>query len=261
MLETLKLRGAARGGAGQRRGAGAAGGRASRRASDADWLRQRLPRARLAERRRAPAERPVDGLTRSRALRASHHAAGRCKIGLSPRFLHSVPPRDWDSGARRCQYLEQSIAHWLMTRGRARLHDSLDRGRRRAAARRPPRRGLRRGARRAGAAGRSRREPGHLRRDGRSGRTGAATACATSTKSICCEEFVAAGKPVLGICRGLQLINVACGGTLYQDIALHHPKGGGHHDPEAYDRHFHEVAVHRGLGPGAPLPGHGARAA
>jgi putative glutamine amidotransferase len=35
-------------------------------------------------------------------------------------------------------------------------------------------------------------------------------------------------KPVLGICRGLQLINVACGGTLYQDIPTELPDAGTH---------------------------------
>ncbi|HRH73400.1 gamma-glutamyl-gamma-aminobutyrate hydrolase family protein [Zoogloea sp.] len=53
-------------------------------------------------------------------------------------------------------------------------------------------------------------------------------------------EFVEAGKPVLGICRGMQLINVAFGGSLYQDIPSQFVNAA-RHEADAYDRHSHPV--------------------
>ena len=52
--------------------------------------------------------------------------------------------------------------------------------------------------------------------------------------------FTAAQKPVLGICRGAQLINVALGGTLHQDIPAHRS--------DEYDQHAHEVRLEPGSG-------------
>ena len=54
-------------------------------------------------------------------------------------------------------------------------------------------------------------------------------------------EFMESGKAVLGICRGLQLINVALGGTLHQDIASQIP-GAASHLHDDYDRYSHLVS-------------------
>ena len=52
--------------------------------------------------------------------------------------------------------------------------------------------------------------------------------------------------PVFGICRGIQLINVALGGTLYQDIETQVSESFRHRDWEKYDQNFHEINVHPG---------------
>ncbi len=53
-------------------------------------------------------------------------------------------------------------------------------------------------------------------------------------------EFMEAGKPVLGICRGMQLMNVALGGSLYQDLPSQNP-GEVSHESDTYDRNVHPV--------------------
>jgi len=53
--------------------------------------------------------------------------------------------------------------------------------------------------------------------------------------------FMKENKPVLGICRGVQLINVAMGGSLFQDLPTQRPGAQHHRDGELYDQAFHEV--------------------
>ena len=42
------------------------------------------------------------------------------------------------------------------------------------------------------------------------------------------EHAMAANKPVLAVCRGIQILNVACGGTLYQDVTEQVPAAMKH---------------------------------
>lgn len=50
-------------------------------------------------------------------------------------------------------------------------------------------------------------------------------------------------KAVLGICRGIQLINAVLGGTLYQDLATQHPSDVCHRQPAPYDMPSHQVEL------------------
>ncbi len=49
--------------------------------------------------------------------------------------------------------------------------------------------------------------------------------------------------PVLGICRGAQILNVALGGTLWQDIETQHPGHRIHRDWNVYDLNVHQISI------------------
>ncbi|MEO7031447.1 MAG: gamma-glutamyl-gamma-aminobutyrate hydrolase family protein [Herbaspirillum sp.] len=182
-------------------------------------------------------------------LRALSDKTGRrmmrrtLKIGISARIFH---PETGATGlrGRTLQYLEESIAQWVMSRNvlvfmvptvnnKGMLHQSEIR--------------LRDYAR-------------HL--DGLVLQGGADVAPQTYSEEVTrpewngdrardmyelelLHEFIEAGKPVLGICRGCQLINVAFGGTLYQDIASEVP-GAIEHVNDLYDGNHHPIVFPKG---------------
>ncbi len=56
-------------------------------------------------------------------------------------------------------------------------------------------------------------------------------------------RFLDVGKPVLGVCRGIQVLNVALGGTLWQDLVDDGATASTHRDATAYDRLDHDLEV------------------
>ncbi len=175
------------------------------------------------------------------------------RIGVSARIFHPEPGAKGLRG-KTLQYLEESIAHWVMSRDvlvfmiptvghQGMLHPSNIR--------------LRDYAKQL---------DGLLLQGGADVSPQSYTEAATRHEwpgdrvrdmyeLELLHEFIEAGKPVLGVCRGCQLINVAFGGTLYQDIATDVPTAGVHVN-EQYDQHRHPIRFPDGSTLVNMFPGH-----
>jgi putative glutamine amidotransferase len=161
------------------------------------------------------------------------------RIGLSARLMHQVPS-ELGFRHRKLQYLEQSLAHWIMAHGAlAFMVPTIDTA---ANARRPNVR-VRDYVRALdalvlqGGADVSPESYGEqpLRPEWRGDRL------RDRYELDLLWEFIIQKKPVLGICRGAQLINVAMGGTLYQDVAEARPDAIRHVDADLYDELQHRI--------------------
>ncbi len=161
----------------------------------------------------------------------------RLKIGISACFFHSDPKRPIFTG-KTLQYVEQSIAHWVMSSGALAVMIPSP-------------------------VGETQRgdvtldhyahwldglvlEGGSDVWPGSYGETAlqekwAGDRVRDEYEKALVAAFGRVGKPVLGVCRGLQLLNVAFGGTLYQDIGTQLPEALVHRDAAIYDRNFHSV--------------------
>lgn len=64
-------------------------------------------------------------------------------------------------------------------------------------------------------------------------------------EEILLREALKKDKAVLGICRGIQFINAALGGTLFQDIPSQFSHALDHHMVAPYDRAWHDVTVEK----------------
>lgn len=169
---------------------------------------------------------------------------GPLRIALSARIMHT-PPAELGFRNKTLQYLEQTVAHWIMAHGALAfmlptLGFDADISRRRVSVSNyvdaMDALLLQGGADVAPSSyGQEPLRPawgGDVVRD--------------RYEIELLDGFLSQGKPVLGICRGLQLINVALGGSLLQDISTQRPEARHHVDADLYDQNLHEIEIEPG---------------
>ncbi|MBP7566631.1 MAG: type 1 glutamine amidotransferase [Burkholderiaceae bacterium] len=178
-------------------------------------------------------------------------AASRLKIGLSACFSHADPQRSLFTG-KTLQYVEQTIAHWLMSSGAMVVMVPCPTG------------ATMRGdvtfdhyaewldglVLHGGAdvwPGSYGEEPLHENWGGDRVRDEYDKALVAAFERV--------GKPMFGVCRGLQLLNVAFGGTLYQDINTQVPDSFVHRDAATYDLNYHSIDIRQGSRLSSLYPG------
>jgi putative glutamine amidotransferase len=161
----------------------------------------------------------------------------RVKVGISACFFHADAERPIFTG-KTLQYVEQSIAHWVMSTGALAVMIPSPNG--------DTRKGdvsLDDYAAWLDALvleGGSDVWPGSYGEEPLDERWHGDRVRDEYEKALLA-AFAARRKPVLGICRGLQLMNVAHGGTLFQDIDMHRPGEVRHRDAVQYDRNLHPL--------------------
>ncbi len=161
------------------------------------------------------------------------------RIGISARLMYQVPA-ELGFKNKTLQYLEQSLAHWIMEHGAmAFMIPAVAEDSRRAARQLSVVEYVNEldGLVLQGGADVAPQTYGQEPLDPR----WAGDAVRDRYELALLRAFLQHGKPVIGVCRGCQLLNVAFGGTLYQDVATQCPHAQPHVDPDLYDRLEHEV--------------------
>ena len=168
--------------------------------------------------------------------------ADRIKVGISACFFHADPARPIFTG-KTLQYVEQSVAHWVMSSGAIAVMIPSPAG--------DTQKGDVTLADYAGWLDALVLEGGSDVSPTSYGETPlqpkwSGDRIRDDYERGLLAAFAERGKPVLGICRGLQLMNVAFGGTLLQDIGTQRPGSREHRNAEIYDRNVHPVEFVKG---------------